>query len=241
MADDRLGRIARPLIGITGYLEPARWADFVREAVISPVTYTRAVERAGGTPVILPPVPLDCVPRLVESLDGIVFSCGPDLDPRLYGATPHEATSPPDRRRDTFELALMRAAIDAGHPFLAICRGMQALNVVRGGTLIQHLPEALGHDRHAPDPVKMAVHDVQLSAGSKIGQMLGGHASVPTRHHQGVQRLGSGLLAVAWADDQVVEAVELQGHPFGLGVQWHPEEGEDLRLFTELVKASSGE
>ncbi|HEY1917679.1 MAG TPA: gamma-glutamyl-gamma-aminobutyrate hydrolase family protein [Streptosporangiaceae bacterium] len=233
--------MARPLIGITGYLEPARWADFVREAVISPVTYTRVVERSGGTPVILPPVPLDCVPRLAEGLDGIVFSCGPDLDPRLYGAMPHEQTSPPDRRRDTFELALMRAAIDTGRPFLAVCRGMQALNVVRGGTLIQHLPEALGHDRHAPDPVKMAVHDVQLSAGSKIGQMLGAHASVPTRHHQGVQRLGSGLLAVAWADDQVVEAVELQGHPFGLGVQWHPEEGEDLRLFGELVKAASGE
>lgn len=231
--------LARPIIGITGFLEPARWADFVREAVISPVTYTRAVERAGGIPVILPPIPLDCVPGLVAGLDGLLLACGPDLDPRLYGATPHEQTSPPDRRRDTFELAMVRAAIDAERPFLGVCRGMQVVNVVRGGTLIQHLPDTVGHHRHAPDPVKMSVHDVQMSAGSKLGQMLGSNASVPTRHHQGIQRLGSGLLAVAWADDQVVEAVELQGHPFGIGVQWHPEEADDLRIFTELVTASA--
>src|SRR5580700_4289811 len=102
------GRASRPLIGITGYLEPARWADFVREAVVSPVSYSRAVERSGGIPVILPPVPIDSVPRLVAGLDGLLISCGPDLDPRLYGAMRHEQTSPPDRRRDTFDLALVR-------------------------------------------------------------------------------------------------------------------------------------
>jgi putative glutamine amidotransferase len=105
--------------------------------------------------------------------------------------------------------------------------------------LIQHLPEVVGHDRHAPDPVKMSVHDVQVSASSRLGQLLGPNVGVPTSHHQAVQRLGTGLLAVAWADDQIVEAVELQGHPFGIGVQWHPEEGEDLRIFTELVAAAS--
>lgn len=239
MAAHGEGRSSRPLIGITGYLEPARWADFVREAVISPVSYSRTVERAGGIPVILPPVPIDSVPRLVSGLDGLVISCGPDLDPRLYGATRHEQTTQPDRRRDTFDLALVRAAVDAECPFLALCRGMHVLNVVRGGTLIQHLPDVVGHDRHAPDPVKMAVHDVQVSASSRLGQILGPSIAVPTRHHQAVQRLGTGLLAVAWADDQIVEAVELQGHPFGLGVQWHPEEGEDLRIFTELVGAAA--
>ncbi|HEY3958401.1 MAG TPA: gamma-glutamyl-gamma-aminobutyrate hydrolase family protein [Streptosporangiaceae bacterium] len=239
MAAHGEGRTSRPLIGITGYLEPARWADFVREAVISPVTYSRTVERAGGIPVILPPVPIDSVPRLVSGLDGLVISCGPDLDPRLYGATRHEQTTQPDRRRDTFDLALVRAAVDAERPFLALCRGMHVFNVVRGGTLIQHLPDVVGHDRHAPDPVKMAVHDVQVSASSRLGQILGPSIAVPTRHHQAVQRLGTGLLAVAWADDQIVEAVELQGHPFGLGVQWHPEEGEDLRIFTELVSAAA--
>jgi gamma-glutamyl-gamma-aminobutyrate hydrolase PuuD len=197
------------------------------------------VERAGGIPVILPPVPIDSVPRLVAGLDGLVISCGPDLDPRLYGATRHEQTTQPDRRRDTFDLALARAAVDAECPFLALCRGMHVLNVVRGGTLIQHLPDVVGHDRHAPDPVKMAVHDVQVSASSRLGQILGPSIAVPTRHHQAVQRLGTGLLAVAWADDQIVEAVELQGHPFGIGVQWHPEEGEDLRIFTELVSVAS--
>jgi putative glutamine amidotransferase len=231
--------MARPLIGITGYLEPARWADFVREAVLSPVTYSRAVERAGGIPVILPPIPIDSVPRLVAGLSGLLISCGPDLDPRLYGAMRHEHTTAPDRRRDTFDLALLRAAIDAERPFLAICRGMHVLNVVRGGTLIQYLPDAVRHHRHAPDPVKLSTHDVQVSVSSKLGQILGTSASVPTRHHQGVQRLGTGLLAVAWADDQIVEAVELQGHPFGIGVQWHPEEEEDPRIFQHLVAAAA--
>jgi putative glutamine amidotransferase len=116
---------------------------------------------------------------------------------------------------------------------------MHVLNVVRGGSLIQHLPDAVGHHRHAPDPIKMSVHDVQISASSRLGQVLGPSAAVPTRHHQGVQRIGTGLLAVAWADDQIVEAVELQGHPFGVGVQWHPEEYDDLRLFEELVSVSA--
>jgi gamma-glutamyl-gamma-aminobutyrate hydrolase PuuD len=234
------GHVSRPLIGITGYLEPARWSDFVREAVLSPVTYSRSVERAGGIPVVLPPVPIDSVPGLVAGLDGVMISCGPDIDPRLYGATRHEETTPPDRRRDTFDLALVRAAIEAERPFLAVCRGMHVLNVARGGSLIQHLPDAVGHDRHAPDPVKMSVHDVQVSMSSRLGHVLGASAAVPTRHHQGVQRLGTGLLAVAWADDQIVEAVELQGHPFGVGVQWHPEEDDDLRLVQELVSAASG-
>src|SRR5437764_72235 len=119
MAEPGGGKGDRPLIGITGYLEPARWSDFIREAVISPVSYSRSVERAGAIPVVLPPVPIESVPRLVDKLDGILISCGPDIDPRLYGATRHEQTTLPDRRRDTFDLALVRAAAGAGRPFLA--------------------------------------------------------------------------------------------------------------------------
>jgi gamma-glutamyl-gamma-aminobutyrate hydrolase PuuD len=230
--------MARPLIGITGQLEAAHWGDWVREAVISPVTYTRAVERAGGTPVVLPPVPADSVARLIGSLDGLVLSGGTDVNPALYDAAPHEKTDPPDRRRDRFELSLARAAIEAQLPVLAICRGMHVLNVARGGTLIQYLPDAVGHDGHAPDPVKMTPHDIQLSAGSQLGKLLGTRARVPALHHQAIQRAGSGLMAVGWTEDQVIEAVELQGHRFAVGVQWRPEEGDDPRVFEALVAAA---
>ncbi|HLI37408.1 MAG TPA: gamma-glutamyl-gamma-aminobutyrate hydrolase family protein [Streptosporangiaceae bacterium] len=228
----------RPLIGITGQLEAAHWDRWVREAVLSPVSYTRAVERAGGTPLVLPPVPAGAVASLVAGLHGLVLTGGKDVDPGAYGALRHEQTDPPDFRRDSFEFALTRAAIDARLPVLAICRGMHVLNVVRDGTLIQHLPEAVGHTGHAPDPVKMTTHDVQLSGGSMLGKIFGSQARVPALHHQAVQRAGSGLLPVAWAQDQVIEAIELQGHPFAIGVQWHPEEGDDLRLFEALVAAA---
>ena len=141
--------MARSLIGITGQFEAAHWGDWVREAVLSPLTYTRAVERAGGTPVILPPVPADSVARLVAGLDGFVFTGGTDVSPALYGAAPHEQTEPPDRRRDRFEMSLIRAVVDAGLPFLAIGRGLHILNVARGGSLVQHLPDEVGHSRQA--------------------------------------------------------------------------------------------
>jgi putative glutamine amidotransferase len=230
--------MGRPIIGITGELEAARWGNWIREAVISPVSYTRVVERAGGTPVVLPPVPASSVPGLVAGLAGLVLAGGRDLDPSLYDEMPHEQTDAPDHRRDRFELLMTRAAIDADLPFLAIGRGMHVLNVARGGTLTQHLPDRIGDESHKPDPVKMAVHDVQISAASGLGRVLGAAAQVPAAHHQAISSIGSGLLTVAWTADQVVEAVELQGHRFGIGIQWHPEEGDDLRIFEALVAAS---
>ena len=147
--------MGRPIIGITGELEAARWGNWIREAVVSPVSYTRAVDRAGGTPVILPPVPAASVPVLIAGLSGLVLTGGRDVDPSLYDEAPHEQTDIPDHRRDRFELILTRAAIDADLPFLAIGRGMHILNVARGGTLTQHLPDRLGNESHKPDPVKM--------------------------------------------------------------------------------------
>jgi putative glutamine amidotransferase len=230
--------MARPIIGITGELEAARWRTWIREAVISPVSYTRTVERAGGTPVVLPPVPASSVPGLIARIDGLLLAGGRDVDPSLYEQAAHGQTDPPDHRRDRFELLMIRAAIDADLPFLAISRGMHVLNVARGGTLTQHLPDRLGNESHKPDPVKMTTHDVQISSASKLGRVLGASALVPAAHHQAVDELGRGLVTVAWTPDQVVEAVELQGHRFGLGVEWHPEEGDDARLFEALVTAA---
>jgi len=213
----------------------------VREAALLPVPYVRSVERAGGVPVLVPPLDgLRGVEALLRGLDGIVLAGGGDVDPGVYGAERHAETGPPQPHRDRFELALVRAAVDADLPFLAICRGMQVLNVARGGALVQHLPEAVGHERHSPTPGRVARHRVQISATSALGKILGEESDVPTYHHQAVSRLGKGLTAVAWAADQVIEAVELQGHRFGLGVQWHPEEGDDRRLFEALVAEAAG-
>jgi putative glutamine amidotransferase len=230
--------MGRPIIGITGELEAARWRNWIREAVVSPVSYTRAVERAGGTPVVLPPVPSSSIPSLIARIDGLLIAGGRDVDPSLYDEAPHDQTDLPDHRRDRFELLMVRAAIDADLPFLAICRGMQVLNVARGGTLIQHLPDRLGNESHRPDPVRITTHDVQISPGSKLAGVLGMASAVPTNHHQAINRLGTGLTTVAWTEDQVIEAVEVQGHRFGVGVQWHPEEGDDARIFEALVDAA---
>ena len=233
--------MGRPIIGITGELEAARWGNWIRVAALSPVSYVRAVQRSGGVPVVLPPVPPDSVAALIGAMDALVFTAGRDLDPALYDEQPHERTEEPDQRRDRFELALMRAAIDADLPFLAICRGLHLLNLVRGGTLIQDLPDKFGHDEHRPDPVKLSAHPVQISAESRLGRLLGTSISPLAAHHQGLNRIGAGLLEVGWAKkDQLVEAVELTGHRFAIGVQWHPQEGDDSRLFEELVTAAGG-
>src|SRR5271154_37561 len=183
------GPMGRPIIGISGELEAARWGNWIREAVISPVSYARAVERAGGTPVILPPVPASSVPVLIAGLNGLLLTGGRDVDPSLYDQPPHEQTDLPDHRRDRFELILTRAAIDADLPFLAIGRGLHILNVARGGTLAQHLPDRLGNESHRPDTVEMTTHDLQISAASKIGRVLGETAQVPAAHHQAVKQL----------------------------------------------------
>jgi len=230
--------MGRPIVGITGELDAAHWGNWIREAVVSPVSYTRAVERAGGTPVILPPVPVSSVPVLIAGLNGLVLTGGRDVDPSLYNEAPHKQTDVPDHRRDRFELVLTRAAIDADLPFLAIGRGMHILNVARGGTLTQHLPDRIGNESHKPDPVKMTIHDVQITAASKLRSVLGETVQVPASHHQAVDTIGSGLLTVAWTADQVVEALEVQGHRWGLGVQWNPEDGDDPRLFEALVSVA---
>ncbi len=227
-------RMPRPLIGITTYLEAARWGDWVREAVLSPPSYARAVEKAGGAPVLLPPLNLGGIDDYVGGLSGVILAGGGELDPSLYGAAREERVRDPQPHRDRFELALARAAVKADLPLLASGRGMHVLNVAQGGTLIPWLPEVVDHGRHAA----AQAHRIQISVSSKLGKTVGDTAEVTAPHHQAVKRLGTGLLAVAWADDQIVEGVELQGRRFCVGVQWNPGRAGDNRLIEALVEAA---
>ena len=229
-----------PLIGISAYSEVARWGLWEQQATLLPQNYVDQVAAAGGVPVLLPPVP--GVEAAVSRLDGLVISGGPDVEPVRYGQAPGPQTMVVRPGRDEAELALFRAALEAGTPVLGICRGMQLMNVALGGTLIQHLPDAVGHDGHSPTPGAMGRHTVTVGQSSCLASIVGtGPALVPTHHHQGIDRLGAGLAPTAWAEDGTIEAFELDQarHPFALGVQWHPEAGNEAKLFRALVETAS--
>ena len=213
-----------------------------------PWVYVDAVRRGGGRPVLLPPGGDDDEARAtVAGLDGLVVSGGPDVDPVRYGASRHAETQVPVTLRDAWDLAVTGHALRRGVPLLAICRGMPILNVCRGGTLHQHIPDMVGHGRHSGPPDGFGLHKVRVSPDSMLAAILpeDDFLEVPTRHHQAVDLLGEGLKAVAWEEDGTVEAVEvgtseLGGLPgFVLGIQWHPEQGSDPRLFGALVTAAT--
>ncbi|MFD0313853.1 gamma-glutamyl-gamma-aminobutyrate hydrolase family protein [Streptomyces flavalbus] len=228
--------VARPLIGISTYLEPgARWGVWELEAALLPAGYPRLVRRAGGLAVMLPPDAPERAAETVARLDGLVIAGGPDVDPARYGADRDPRTGPPARERDAWELALIEAALHARVPLLGICRGMQLLNVALGGTLVQHL------DGHAEVVGVFGRHPVKPVPGTLYAAAVPEETSVPTYHHQSVDRLGSGLVPSAHAPDGTVEAVEVPPAGDGgwvLGVQWHPEMGEDVRVMAALVRAS---
>jgi putative glutamine amidotransferase len=226
--------MGRPIIGITCEIDAARWGHWLREAAVSPVSYIRAVERAGGAPVLLPPVPPESARAFAGGLAGLVFTGGRDLDPALYEQGRLDETDPPEHRRDRFELALMRAAIDDDVPFLAIGRGMHVLCVARGGTLVQDLPG------HRPEPLKYLPHEIALDEGTDVGKLLGARVVAPASHHQAPGQPGAGVVVSGRSPaGDVIEAVELQGHRFGIGVHWHPEESDDPRLMAALVSAAA--
>lgn len=227
--------MARPLIGVSTYLESgARWGVWELEAALLPVGYPRLVQRAGGLAAMLPPDAPEHAAEAVTRLDGLVIAGGPDVEPVRYGAEPHPRTGPPARERDAWELALIHAALAARVPLLGICRGMQLLNVALGGTLVQHL------DGHAEVVGVFGSHAVKPVPGSLYAGVVPEETYVPTYHHQAVDRLGEGLVPSAYADDGTVEALELpSGEGWVLGVQWHPEMGEDVRVMRALVEAAA--
>jgi gamma-glutamyl-gamma-aminobutyrate hydrolase PuuD len=225
---------ASPVIGITSYAQPARWGAWDLPAALIPLMYVEAVERAGGRAVVIPPSD-DGLEETLELLDGIVFSGGADVDPTAYGADAHPLTDPPQERRDRAELALLEAALGRDLPTLAICRGGQLLNVLRGGDLVQHLPDALGHTNHRETPGTFSDHHVDLEPGSRLAGLLGDRGTVKSSHHQGLGSVGEGLVVSARAEDGTAEGLEDPSKRYALGVLWHPEAGEDQRLFDGLV------
>jgi putative glutamine amidotransferase len=225
----------RPLIGITSYAEEIRWGVWTEEAALVPLAYVRAVEHAGGRALVVPPTE-EGLDETLDALDGVIFSGGGDLDPSLYEAEPHPETDAPREARDAAEMRMLQAALDRDMPVLAICRGSQVLNVARGGDLVQHLPDEVGHERHKHEPGSFSDHEVEVEAGSRLGALVGDRAPVKSHHHQGYGRIGDGLREVAWAEDGIVEGLEDPAKRFAVGVLWHPEEGEDFALFKGLVE-----
>jgi putative glutamine amidotransferase len=221
-------------------VEKARYGVWDEVAALLPMTYARAVQRAGGVAVMLPPDPFvtEHPDELLDRIDGLVMSGGADIDPAAYGAEPHPATGPTSPERDAFELALLRAALDRDMPVLGICRGMQLLNVATGGGVEQHVPDVVGHEDHRHTPGAFADHEVRLEPGSLAARVVGRERdAVKSHHHQGLDGLGDGVVASGWSvDDDVVEAIELPDRRFAVGVLWHPEEDEASRVLNALVE-----
>jgi putative glutamine amidotransferase len=207
---------------------------------MTPRSYVRAVQAAGGLAVLLPPddAAAEAPDDLLDRLDALILAGGVDVDPATYGARPHPEVGPTMPERDRFELALAHRALERDLPLLAICRGMQMLNVARGGTLVQHVPDAVGHEEHRHTPGQFADHDVELEPGSLAARAAGAERlAVKSHHHQGVDELGEGLEVTAWSvGDDLAEAVEDRERRFVLGVLWHPEEDESSRLIAALVE-----
>jgi putative glutamine amidotransferase len=229
----------KPIIGITTYLTPARFGVWEEDAALIPAAYVRAVEAAGGRPLMVPPS-TEGIEETLDRLDGLLFSGGSDVDPELYGQEAHAETNGVVAQRDRAEIALLQAALERDMPVLAVCRGSQVLNVARGGDLVQHLPDAVGDEKHKHTPGVFADHDVDLVSGTRVQQILGDHAPVKSHHHQGYGRLGDGLREAARAEDGTIEALEDPSRRFALGVLWHPEAGEDFALFEALVEEARG-
>jgi len=241
--------MTRPTIGICTALERARWSVWDQQAALLPLSYVEAVQRAGGLVVMLPPdaVLVEEPQAALELIDGLILAGGADIDAASYGQEAHPQTVDTVPARDAFEIALTRAAIDADLPLLGICRGMQLINIACGGTLLQHVPDHVGHEEHRRvlGSFDGSDHDVVLTEGSLAARAAGEvlHAT-KSHHHQGVDRLGEGLIVSGVSMlDELPEAIEWAGGQFDrrfvLGVQWHPEADLASSVLNALVDAAA--
>jgi putative glutamine amidotransferase len=231
---------AAPLIGLSAYCERAAHGVWDHDAVLLPRAYSDMVIAAGGIPVVLPPR-VEAT-AAVDRIDALLLSGGPDVAPERYGAARDPRTGPARPERDAAEIAMLRRALQRRIPVLGVCRGMQVLNVALGGTLVQHLPDAVGHEGHRPAPGVFGTITVTLDPASRTGAAVGASVAVRCHHHHALGRLADGLVPVGAAKDGTVEAVELAGYPFVVGVQWHPEQDStELELMSAFVAAAAAE
>jgi putative glutamine amidotransferase len=242
----------RPLIAVTTSelrahrgVTPTPEGEPPQEEMALGLKYLRAIEQAGGIPMVVPPLPIDCIEPLLTRVAGICLSGGPDLDPHAYGEPKHERIGPTWSELDAFELALARAADAHGLPILAVCRGTQVLNVARGGSLHQHLPDVVGATiTHRQEELgNEPTHWVTISEQSRLRQILGARRrKVNSFHHQAIATLGEGLVVTSRASDGTIESIEASDREFVLGVQWHAEclieRPEQAALFAEFVAAA---
>lgn len=234
-------RPARPVVGLTACQEQVQTGIWDIAAGYLEAEYIEGVAMAGGIVVLLPPQPVgpEIAGRLLDSLDALVITGGPDVDPAAYGQEPHPATDQPRADRDAWEFALLRGALDRGLPVLGVCRGAQVLNVAFGGTLHQHLPDVLGHSGHQAGNGVFTRLPVGTVAGTRLAALIGESVEGACYHHQAIDKVGDPLVVSAMDADGVVEALELPGESFVLAVQWHPEKSlDDLRLFAAVVEAA---
>lgn len=231
-----------PVIGITTYRQQAKTGVWDVDAAFLHSGYIDSVTRAGGIAVLLPPQPasMDIVERVLDGVDGLIFAGGRDIDTVRYGAVPGDYTDQPDTRRDEWEFTLINAALRRELPVLFICRGAQVLNVYRGGTLIQHLPDVVGTDDYQRGNAQLTEMVMAVSPGSLLESIVGSTVTGMVYHHQAIGSVGAGLTVSARSVDDVVEALEIDDYPFGVGIQWHPEvtSEKDGRLFDALITAA---
>jgi putative glutamine amidotransferase len=230
--------VVHPLIGLSTYREQARWGVWDQPADLLPTQYADAVSRAGGVPVLLPPQDPTAADEAVARLDGLVIPGGADVDPGRYGAQPHPRTAAWRTDRDAWEFALLEAADRRDLPVLGVCRGMQVMAVHRGGTLDQHVPDTVGHERHSPGADRFGDIAVDTCPGTRLRMLIGEQGVVGCHHHQAV-REHPGFVPAAVAEDGTLEAIEAPGDRFLVAVQWHPETRADAGLFGGLVAAAT--
>jgi putative glutamine amidotransferase len=229
-------------IGICAAVEQACWGVWDEVVAMAPRTYVAAIQAAGALALLLPPDDLAAAAPdpLLDRIDALVLAGGSDMDPASYGARPDPETGASWPERDRFELGLAYRALERDLPVLGVCRGMQVLNVACGGTLVQHLPDLVGHEHHRHTPGAFGDHEVRLEPGSLAARAAGAERiTVKSHHHQGMDELGEGVRASGWSiEDSVVEAIELPDRSFALGVLWHPEEDGQSRVMASLVEAA---